>query len=220
MRMLIKKAIFRLYKPYAMRIIAKDRQYSYQDYSVYVPKGIFHPGLFFSTKWMLQNTLTYNLQNKTLLEVGCGSGLISIAAAKAGAIVTAIDINPLAVQTAQKNAKDNKVNVEVIESNMFSALGNRKFDYLLITPPYYKKNPKNDTEKAWYCGEYLEYFELLFSTLAKHLKTDTTVLMILSEDCDIQGISHIANANQFKLNLSKARLIWLEENYIFNILPK
>ena len=201
-----------------MRIIAKDRQYSYQHYSVYVPKGIFHPGLFFSTKWMLHNTLTYNLQNKALLEVGCGSGLISIAAAKAGAVVTAIDINPLAVQTAKKNAVTNCVNIEVVESNMFSALSGRTFDYVLITPPYYKKDPKNDAEKAWYCGENMEYFELLFKSLALHIKADSTVLMILSEDCDIKGITQIANANHFKLSLNKTKVIWLEENYIFKIL--
>ncbi len=46
------------------------------------------------------------LQGKTFLDIGCGSGLFSIAAARLGArSVLGVDIDPLSVETSQRNAK-------------------------------------------------------------------------------------------------------------------
>lgn len=46
-----------------------------------------------------------NFNDKTLLDLGCGSGLFSIAAAEMGAQVTAIDYNPLCVEITKQNAQ-------------------------------------------------------------------------------------------------------------------
>ena len=43
-----------------------------------------------------------------VLEVGTGSGFIALHCAKAGAVVTATDISPLAIQNAKDNTKKNK----------------------------------------------------------------------------------------------------------------
>jgi ribosomal protein L11 methyltransferase len=49
-----------------------------------------------------------------VLDVGCGSGILAIAAAKLGAsYVHAIDIDPIAVQTTEQNAAANGVTVSV-----------------------------------------------------------------------------------------------------------
>ncbi len=45
------------------------------------------------------------LKGKSFLDIGCGSGLFSIAAAQLGAVVTGIDIDPVSVQTSQENSK-------------------------------------------------------------------------------------------------------------------
>lgn len=46
------------------------------------------------------------LQGKSFLDIGCGSGLFSIAAARLGAIpVVGIDIDPLSVRVSQENAQ-------------------------------------------------------------------------------------------------------------------
>lgn len=79
------------------------------------------------------------LKGKKFLELGCGSGLISIAAAKKGARVTASDINPVAVEFLVKNSEENKVEIEVIESDLFNDIPKQPFDIIAINPPYYKK---------------------------------------------------------------------------------
>ena len=49
-----------------------------------------------------------------MLDVGCGSGVLSIAAAKLGfAPVQAFDFDPQAVEATERNAADNGVTVEV-----------------------------------------------------------------------------------------------------------
>jgi len=50
-------------------------------------------------------------RKKRLLEIGCGSGAISIAAAKRGWVVNACDINPLAVAATRGNAAANELNL-------------------------------------------------------------------------------------------------------------
>ncbi|PDH27919.1 MAG: hypothetical protein CND85_00295 [Marine Group II euryarchaeote MED-G33] len=52
-------------------------------------------------------------QNKRLLEIGCGSGAITIAAAKRGWNVNACDINPLAVAATRGNAAANGFDLDM-----------------------------------------------------------------------------------------------------------
>lgn len=52
---------------------------------------------------------------ETVLDVGTGSGILAIAAAKLGAsVVAAIDVDPVAVEVARKNIESAGVNVDVI----------------------------------------------------------------------------------------------------------
>ena len=55
---------------------------------------------------------------KTVLDIGCGSGILGICAAMLGAeSVLAIDIDPLAVDEAQKNVEINRVDSKVRVAN-------------------------------------------------------------------------------------------------------
>jgi ribosomal protein L11 methyltransferase len=59
---------------------------------------------------------------KTILDIGCGSGILSIAALLLGAKnATAVDIDPLAVKTARENAEINDIDAgryTVLEGNL------------------------------------------------------------------------------------------------------
>jgi len=77
-----------------------------------------------------------NFEGLNVLDVGCGTGVLGIAAAKLGATVTCTDLNPKALEWAEINAKGNDASVETIVSdgvNEFQA--NRKFDVIICNPP-------------------------------------------------------------------------------------
>ena len=59
------------------------------------------------------------VKNKRMIEIGCGSGAISILASKLGWDVTACDINPFAVAATQGNSKYNGIHsIKVIEGGV------------------------------------------------------------------------------------------------------
>ena len=70
-----------------------------------------------------------------MLDIGCGSGVISIAAALCGAKVTAVDINAAAVATTLENARRNGVEVEGLVGDALSSIASRKFDFVVANCP-------------------------------------------------------------------------------------
>ena len=217
MKSVIKRILFPILKSVYNIYSSKERSYSYKGINVRVMPGVFHPGLFFSTKLLLEYISKKELKGKTVLELGAGSGLISIYCATQNAKVTASDINPTAIQNVIRNSELNNVKLKVIESDLFDKIEMRKFDYIIINPPYFPKNPKNEEELAWFCGNDFEYFKKLFYQLNNYKTKDTFVLMILSEDCDLQRITSIANENHFSMNIVFQKKVFGETNYIFRI---
>ena len=138
--------IFRPIAPIVRKIAkiytSKERNFSFKSIKVIVKPGVFHPGLFISTKILLNFIEGLNLVQKTFLELGAGSGIISILAAKKGAKVYATDISSIAIENIKLNAEKNGVDIAVIRSDLFQNLSDLKSDYIIINPPYYKKDPQ------------------------------------------------------------------------------
>jgi release factor glutamine methyltransferase len=178
---------------------------------------VFHPGFFFSTRLLLRYVASLPLQNKLFLEPGAGSGLISLYAARKGAIVTATDINPAAISFLESNRHINKLQIGIIQSDLFTQIPQQAFDIIAINPPYYKKQPRTAAEYAWYCGERGEYFEHLFKGLHNYIHAQSVVLMVLCDGCDIPMIKNIAAQHGFTLNCVQTKKNWIETNFIFKI---
>ncbi|MGB0651621.1 MAG: HemK2/MTQ2 family protein methyltransferase [Thermoplasmatota archaeon] len=71
------------------------------------------------------------------LEVGCGAGLVSLAAAKEGARVTATDLNPHAVELATHNGKQNGHPLDVRHGDLLEPAADAgPFDLVAFNPPY------------------------------------------------------------------------------------
>ena len=170
-----------------------------------------------STKLLLQCISAFDPGGKSFLELGCGSGLISICAAKWNAIVTATDINPIAVEGLRENASTNCVKLRVIESDLFSNIPQQQFDFIAINPPYYKKQPLSFKDHAWYCGEKGEFFSGLFSGLRNYMHPRSVVLMVTFEGCDMEMINRFATAQGFQLNCVFEKQYLLEKNFVHQI---
>ena len=195
----------------------KPREYCYDDICIKVHPDVFPPHLTLSTKILLNYINLLDLKNKTFLELGCGSGIISLLASKKGAKVFSSDINQTALVYLDKNGSKNNLSVTTIYSDLFDLIDNNSFDYIVINPPYYPKLAKNTKELAWFCGINFEYFEKLFNQLPKYLFDITNCIMILSEDCEIEKIKSIAKKNSVGLKCIQEKIVLKEINYIFKI---
>ena len=211
----IKYLVGRIYKPLLVKYLSKTRSFRYRDLTLQVPKEVFHPGFFFSSKMLLRYLASKPLGGRTLLELGAGSGLISFVAARSGALVTATDINPRAIDFLHINARTNGLAPIIIESDLFKKIPRQPFDVIAINPPYYRKTPATAADYAWCCGENGEYFQGLFANLANYTTSATQVYIILCDGCDMDMIHGIAAAYGWKLHCVEQRANLLETNFIF-----
>lgn len=195
----------------------KPRTFCYDTICIKVHPDVFPPQMTFSTKILLDFISEMNLENKTFLELGCGSGIISLLASKKGAKVVASDINQTALNFLETNAYKNELSLKIVFSDLFKSLENLTFDYIIINPPYYPRKPQNVKEQAWFCGENFEYFEKLFSELPTFLSPNNKCFMILSQDCALEKIKTIALKNDIVFELFIEKEVLIETNYIFSI---
>lgn len=106
-------------KQYAPEIIS-DRIYiralfhePHPDFPIEIvihPKMAFGTGHHPTTALVMQQMLKMDLKEKTIIDMGCGTGILGILALKQGAnSVLAIDIDPVAVENTLENAGINDV---------------------------------------------------------------------------------------------------------------
>ncbi len=220
MNAVVKYVVGHTYKPWLEKYLSKKRVYHHNGFQLQIPPEVFHPGFFFSTKFLMNHIDRFQLQDKSLLELGAGSGLISFHCAKQGARVTATDLNQTAIEYLNINAGKNGVDVKIIYSDLFRDLPEEKFDFIVLNPPYYKKDASSEKELAWFCGSKGEYFERLFEGIGIYMHDKTEVLMVLCDGCDLDMIKEMAMKEGYGMNLLCSKKTLIETNFIFNIKKK
>ena len=72
------------------------------------------------------------LKQKNVIDIGCGGGILSSAMAKAGAIVTGIDMNTSALEAAQIHARENNlvINYQSITAEAYASEHPENFDII------------------------------------------------------------------------------------------
>ncbi len=220
MRKIFKRIISFFLVPLTRWYLRKERHYAYRDVRVTVFHGVFHPGLFYSTKFLIDYVLTQPITGESLLELGCGTGLLSIICAKNGALVTATDLSQQAIENITFNAKQNRVQIEIIHSDLFDHIGQKSFDWIVINPPYYARSIKTEEELAWHCGEEFEYFKKLFLTLKNYMHSKTQVIMVLTLGCELDRIFEISKNHRFQLELLQEKNVLFDgKDFLYRVRP-
>lgn len=167
------------------RLLGKDR---YDDYrleringsSFLVMPSVFNPSLPRTGEFLasMLDSKTVN-RNFSVLDMGTGSGVCAIFAAKYAARVVAVDINPAAVRCAGINALLNHVEdkVDVRYGDLFSSVRGEKFDLILFNPPFLRGAPRDDRDRAWRSSDVAERFA---AGLRDGLKPQGSALVLLS----------------------------------------
>lgn len=100
----------------------------------------------FETETLVEKTLKYlkkyNITNPNILDMCTGSGCIALALKKnINSSITATDINFKALRIAKENKKENKLDIKIKQSNLFSNISD-KFDLIITNPPYVSTKEK------------------------------------------------------------------------------
>ncbi len=126
-----------------------------------------------------------DIPSPTVLEIGCGSGVVSIMLAKMipNITITAVDISQKAIENTQTNITlhNQGDNIKVIKSDLYENICNQKFDMVVSNPPYIQAGAKlhkslsHEPDTALYGGEIGD--ELLKKIIKQFFTHDTRYLI-------------------------------------------
>jgi release factor glutamine methyltransferase len=114
-----------------------------------------------------------------VLDMGTGSGVCALAAARFARRVVAVDINSAAVRCAEMNALLNhrEQRIEVRHGDLFTPVREERFDLILFNPPFLRGIPRDDRDRAWRSNDVAERFA---AGLGAHLNPGGFALVLLS----------------------------------------
>jgi HemK-related putative methylase len=114
-----------------------------------------------------------------VLDLGTGSGVCAVFAARHARRVVAVDINPAAVRCAAINAYMNHLEhkIELRHGDLFGPVPQERFDLVLFNPPFLLGTAQDDRDRAWRSNDIAERFA---ADLGGHLKPGGSALLLLS----------------------------------------
>jgi methylase of polypeptide subunit release factors len=175
---------------------------------------VFHPSWFITSQFFADFIGRLDLTGKHVADVGTGSGILALAAARAGAAsVVALDINPQAVRSAAENAPANNLGhiVEAVCSDLFSNIpADRCYDVILSSPPSFAGEPLDVADRAWHAGP--DYRDLLplFEQARARLAPGGRLYLLLSSDSDLTLLGATAARAGFEARLVAEKSMLVE----------
>jgi len=184
-----------------------------------ISENVFNPKRYYTSKLMAEH-INVTSSDK-ILDMGTGSGVLAITAAKHAREVVAVDINPEAVHYAKKNvrARGLEKKVSVMEGDLFSPLDpEHKFDVILFTPPYFEGTPKTLFEYALIDPDKL-LVKKFFGAAKKYLTPRGYVQMMYSSIADNESVLQIIHDLGWDHSLMARRRTLTETFFIYKLRP-
>jgi methylase of polypeptide subunit release factors len=197
-------------------ILARATGASLDGFRLQVPEGVFHPKLFFSSTILGRVVAASVNPGSTFADLGCGSGIIGLYAARAGARVTGLDINPDAVAAAATNYRVNFPgrSFRCIHSDLFGGLSDGEiFDCIAWNPPFYSGSPGNMADHAWNGGE--SQAVLRRCAASARLSPGGTVLVISTSDVDQTGVVSAFPESSYFCRILRVEHSWFETFFVY-----
>lgn len=146
---------------------------------------VFNPVLFRTGTFLAETVARLYTdgadEGRSALDMGTGSGVGAVFAARSGFRVVGVDINPDAVRCARINVLLNRLEdrVEIRAGDLFAPVGDERFDLVLFNPPFFRGVPKDALDRAWRSPDVIERFA---RGLPPHLEPGGRALLVLSTD--------------------------------------
>ena len=128
-----------------------------------------------------------------VLDMGTGSGILGILAAKQASEVLAVDVNPYAIYCAKQNAKRNsrQSNMNFLQGDLFTPLTEEaKFDLILFNSPYLPSEQGEDATwlgRAWAGGATgRQVIDRFISQAPQYLEENGEILLMQSNLANVE----------------------------------
>jgi HemK-related putative methylase len=221
MRNQIRRYIGKLFLSIAYPLYFKHRlgrkdAVRFLGFELTIPPSVFHPRFYLSTKVLADYFRTMEWAGLQVLEMGCGSGILSLLLASKGAQVTAVDVNPVAVACSQENISRNGYSVRVFRSDLFSDVpeGNR-FDVIFWNPPFYPEEPTDYAESAWRSGRNHRVIARFAVGSKDYLQEGGRLVILLTKDIDATPIIQFFHDTGLSILKSTERKSFFERFVIY-----
>lgn len=182
---------------------------------------VFHPRFFLSSEYFAKFLDGLDLSGKSVADIGTGSGILALAAARAGAAeVLALDINPHAVLSALENAQANGFGdrVSVACMNLLAALtAGPLFDVILSSPPKHAGEPRDLADRGWHAGPQYRDVAALFKQASERLKPDGRLYVMVSSDSDLDLFGRLIDEAGFRARLVYERSLYIESMILYEL---
>jgi methylase of polypeptide subunit release factors len=164
---------------------------------------VFNPVLFRTGAFLVQAVDQLTGPGRAL-DLGTGSGIGAIFAARRGYQVMGVDLNPEAVRCARLNVLLNRLEerVTIREGDLFAPVAGERFDLVLFNPPFYRGTPRHNFDQAWRATDVFERFA---TELPLALTPNGQALIVLSTDGAGDELLAALRANQFAIALVAQR---------------
>jgi len=180
---------------------------------------VFHPRWFITSEFFASFISRLDLSGKRVADVGTGSGILALAAVRAGAAhVMAIDVNPNAALAAAENARSNGHGecFVAVCSNLLSALAPvALFDVIISSPPSFPGEPRDIADRAWHAGPGYRDVVPLFDQARERLAPGGRVYLLVSSDSDLDLFRALIVRARFRARLVAGRSIVIESLIIY-----
>ena len=190
---------------------------------IMVLPSVFHPRWHFtSTFFANQCASLVPCPDSAVLEIGTGTGLVALSAARRASRVVATDVNPAAARCAKLNAVANGLasKVEVYEGDMFAPVAGRKFDLILCNPPYFRGQPRTDAQLAYMGGPNLEWVSRFAREAHSYLTPDGTIACVFGSAADVPTLVSLIEAQGWRGYIRATRSTLVEYLSIWQFNPK
>lgn len=202
MRRRIRPILFRLMYPVHLYLNRHARQKRIDGLVLRIEPQVFDPGRHFTSKILARYLRQLNLAGCRLLDMGTGTGIIGIAAATEGARVTAVDVNPSAVQLATTNAHLRGAGnaMRVLHGDLFSPIpAVERFDWIVFNPPFFPRPATHPLEAAYNAGEKYALIARFLQEARGFLAPAGRILLILSSDMNLSELQAMFDQESYRI---------------------
>jgi release factor glutamine methyltransferase len=137
-------------------------------------------------------------EGERVLDMGTGSGVNAILAASTGAYVSAVDINPHAVDVARENTERSGLadRIEVHRSDLFDEVVGQ-FDVIVYNPPF-RWFTRYNVFEAIKSDENYHAVRTFFRNARQYLTRSGRMLIFLGSSGDVECLKQLAEEGNFR----------------------